>query len=71
MVRELSKAALTRLSWVALLGGILLILLALLAYPVGLAHTAGFGWRRILGVILGFVSLGFGVRWRRQARAAR
>ncbi len=64
----LSKAALTRLSWVALIVGILVGLLAILAYPLGIAHTAGFGWRRILAVIIGVISILFGVRWGRQAK---
>ncbi len=68
MARELSKAALTRLSWVAMIVGVLLILLAILAYPLGLAHASAFGWRRILGVIVGVISIGFGFRWSRQAR---
>ncbi len=66
--QQLSKAALTRLSWVAMIVGALLILLAVLAYPLGIAHTFAFGWRRILGVIIGVISILFGVRWRRQAR---
>ncbi len=66
---ELSKAALTRLSWVALIVGALLILLAVLAYPLGIAHTSAFGWRRILAILSGVISMGFGLRWSRQARA--
>ncbi len=66
--QQLSKAALTRLSWVAVLVGILVILLALFAYPLGIAHTSGYGWRRVLGFIIGLISIGFGVRWSLQAR---
>ncbi len=66
--QELSKAALNRLSWVAMNVGALLILLAVLAYALGIAHTFAFGWRRILAIIIGVISLGFGLRWSRQAR---
>ncbi len=69
--RELSKGALTRLSWVALIVGILVVLLAILAYPLGIARTSGFGWRRTLAVILGLISIGFGYRWGRKANEAR
>ncbi len=69
--QELSKAALTRLSWVALIVGVLVVLLAILAYPLGIAHTSGFGWRRTLGVIVGLLSLLFGYRWSRQAKETR
>ena len=67
---ELSKGALTRLSWVAIIVGVLVVLLAILAYPLGIAHTSGFGWRRILGAIIGVISIIFGLRWRRLARDA-
>ena len=69
--QQLSKAALTRLSWVALIVGILVVLLSALADPLGLGQSPGFGWRQALGVIVGAVSIYFGLRWRRQARDAR
>ena len=38
--REFSKGALTRLSWGALIVGILVVLLAILAYPLEIAPTS-------------------------------
>ncbi len=64
----LSKAALTRLSWVALIVGILLVLLFALAGPLGLGQSSGLGWWQGLGGIVGLLSILFGVRWRRLAR---
>ncbi len=66
--QQLSKAALTRLSWVALIVGILVVVLSALADPLGLGQSAGFGWRQALGVIVGAVSIYFGLRWRRQLK---
>lgn len=41
--RELSKAALTRLSWVALIVGVLVVVLSALADPLGLGQSPEFG----------------------------
>ncbi len=68
--QALSKAALTRLSWVALIVGVLVVVLSALADPLGLGRSPGFGWKQTVGVIVGLLSLLFGVRWRRQARGA-
>ena len=67
--QELSRGALTRLSWVATIVGIIVVLLAALADPLGLGQSQGFGWRQVLGVIFGIVSIYFGVRWRRMRDA--
>ncbi len=66
--QQLSKAALTRLSWVALSVGILVVVLSALADPLGLGRSPGFGWRQAVGVIVGAVSIFFGIRWRRQLK---
>ena len=69
--QTLSKGALTPLSWIAMVAGVLLVLLAILAYPLGLAHSSGFGWRRSLGVIIGLLSILFGYRGSRKSTEPR
>jgi len=64
--QELSKAALTRLSWVAMIVGVSLILLALL--PLRIVYTTGYGWQRVLAFIIGLISIGCGLRWSLEAR---
>lgn len=68
--QALSRAALTRLSWVALIVGVLVVVLSALADSLGLGQSPGFGWTQTVGVIVGLLSLLFGVRWRRHARGA-
>ena len=68
--QALSKAALTRLSWVALIVGVLVVVLSALADPLGLGQSPGFGWKQTVGVIVGLLSLLFGFRWRRHASGA-
>lgn len=68
--QELSKAALTRISWAALIFGVLMILFSALAAAV--RQSPGFGWTETLGgVFLGLISIVFGYRWRRKARESR
>jgi NADH:ubiquinone oxidoreductase subunit 3 (subunit A) len=67
--QELSKAALTRISWAALIFGVLVILFSALA-AAG-RQSPGFGWTETMGVILGLFSIVFGYRWRRKARESR
>jgi len=67
--QELSKAALTRISWAALIFGVLVFLFSALA-AAG-RQPPGFGWTETMGVILGLLSIVFGYRWRRKARESR
>ena len=69
MAEQLSKAALTRISWAALIFGVLVILFSALA-AAG-RQSLGFGWTETLGVFLGLLSIAFGYRWRRKARESR
>jgi hypothetical protein len=46
--------------------GVLLILIALFADPLGLGRSPGFGWRQTLGVVVGALVVSAGVYlWRR------
>ena len=63
--QELSKAALIRISWATMIFGIIVVLLSCLS-ALG-PQSPGFGWRQMLGVIIGLFSVFFGYRWRRQA----
>ena len=67
--QELSKAALTRISRVALIFGVLLILFS--ALTAAGRQSLGFGWTETLGAFLGLLSIVFGYRWRRKARESR
>jgi membrane associated rhomboid family serine protease len=70
MAEQLSKAALTRISWAALIFGVLVILFSALA-AAG-RQSPGLGWTETLGgVFVGLVSIVFGYRWRRKARESR
>jgi len=46
--------------------GILIVLIAALADPLGLGRSPGFGWRQTLGVVVGALVVAGGVYlWRR------
>jgi len=46
--------------------GILIVLVAALADPLGLGRSPGFGWRQTLGVVVGALVVAGGVYlWRR------
>ena len=63
--RELSKPALIRVSWAAMIFGIIMVLLSCLS-ALG-PQSPGFGWMQMLGVIIGLFSILCGYRWKRQA----
>ena len=48
--------------------GVLVLLLSSFADALGLGQYPGFGWRQILGLILGVIAIWLGFRWRRRAR---
>ena len=50
--------------------GILIVLIAALADPLGLGRSPGFGWRQTLGVIVGALVIVAGLYLRRRARAS-
>jgi hypothetical protein len=55
------------LARVAIVAGALLVLISLFADPLGLGRSAGFGWKQILGVVVGaLVILAGGYLWWRQ-----
>jgi hypothetical protein len=47
--------------------GILIVLISVLADPLGLGRSPGFGWKQGLGVVIGVVVIlgGFYLRWRK------
>ena len=49
--------------------GVLLILIALFADPLGLGRSPGFGWRQTLGVVVGALVVVVGVYLRRRPKA--
>jgi hypothetical protein len=53
------------LSQIAKVVGILLVIVSALADPLGLGRGPGFGWRQILGVVLGLVLVWRGFLWGR------
>jgi hypothetical protein len=57
------------LARVAIVVGALLVLISVFADPLGLGRASGFGWKQILGVVVGaLVLLAGGYLWRRQGR---
>jgi uncharacterized membrane protein len=53
------------LAWVLIGIGAIVVLIALLADPLGLGKSAGFGWKQGLGVVLGIVIILAGFYLRR------
>jgi hypothetical protein len=50
--------------------GILVVLIAALADPLGLGRSPGFGWRQTLGVIVGALVIVAGLYLRRRVKAS-
>ena len=50
--------------------GVLLILIALFADPLGLGRSPGFGWRQTLGVVVGALVVLAGVYLRRRGKVS-
>jgi len=50
--------------------GILVVLIAALADPLGLGRSPGFGWRQTLGVIVGALVIAAGLYLRRRVKAS-
>ena len=51
--------------------GVLLVLIALFADPLGLGRSPGFGWRQGLGVIIGVLVMLAGLYLRRRVKLSR
>ena len=51
--------------------GVLLVLIALFADPLGLGRSPGFGWRQGLGVIIGALVMLAGLYLRRRVKLSR
>jgi uncharacterized membrane protein len=58
------------LARVAIVVGALLVLISLFADPLGLGRSPGFGWKQILGVVVGALVILAGVYlwWRQSLR---
>jgi len=50
--------------------GILIVLIAAFADPLGLGRSPGFGWRQTLGVVVGALVIGAGLYLRRRRTPA-
>ncbi len=51
--------------------GVLLVLIALFADPLGLGKSAGFGWKQGVGVIIGALVMLAGLYLRRRMKLSR
>jgi len=58
------------LARVAIVVGALLVLISLFADPLGLGRSSGFGWKQILGVVVGALIIAAGFYQRRRPKAA-
>ena len=52
-------------AWIVIGAGVLVVLIAAFADPMGLGRSAGFGWRQRLGVVVGALVVLAGVYLRR------
>ena len=52
-------------AWIVIGAGVLVVLIAAFADPMGLGRSAGFGWRQTLGVVVGALVVLAGVYLRR------
>jgi hypothetical protein len=57
-------------AWIVIVVGVLLVILAALADPLGLGRSPGIGWRQGLGVVIGVVVLLLGLYFRRRRTLA-
>jgi hypothetical protein len=58
------------LARVAIVVGALLVLISLFADLLGLGRSSGFGWKQILGVVVGALIIAAGFYLRRRPKAA-
>ncbi len=58
------------LARVVIVVGVLLVLIALFADPLGLGKSPGFGWRQTLGVVVGALVVLAGVYLRRRGEGS-
>ena len=54
-----------RLGQILMILGIIVVLVAALADPLGLGRSPGFGWRQAVVFIIGVLAIWLGFRWRR------
>ncbi len=52
-------------AWIVIGAGVLVVLIAAFADPMGLGRSPGFGWRQTLGVVVGALVVAAGVYLRR------
>jgi hypothetical protein len=56
-------------AWTVVGLGVLLVLVSLFADPFGLGRSSGFGWKQILGVVVGALIIAAGFYLRRRPKA--
>jgi hypothetical protein len=56
-------------SWIVMAVGVVLVLISGFAYPLGLGQNPGFGWKKMLGVVIGALIVIAGIYWRRRSAA--
>lgn len=55
-------------AWIVIGAGVLLVVIAAFADPLGFGRAPGFGWQQRLGVIIGAVVILAGLYLRRRAK---
>jgi hypothetical protein len=58
-------------SWIVMAVGVVLVLISGFAYPLGLGQHPDFGWKKLLGVVIGVLIVITGIYLRRRSAAHR
>jgi hypothetical protein len=56
-------------AWIVMAVGVVLALISGFAYPLGLGQNPGFGWKKMLGVVIGALIVIAGIYLRRRSAA--
>jgi hypothetical protein len=58
-------------AWILIGIGVVLILISGFAYRLGLGQNPGFGWKKVVGVVIGALIVVAGIYLRRRSEASR
>ena len=61
----------TRMGWLLVGIGVVVLAASLLADPIGIGEGSGFGWKQVVGIIVGVLVAGWGALMLRRASPPR